>query len=63
MIRLALRLSVCANAAQRVDVADQTKDDEKSGDKIVGAHAYITMARTVPIAAPTVVHRNMMLIR
>jgi len=38
MILLALRLSVCADAAQRIDVAEETENDEKSRDKRIGGH-------------------------
>jgi hypothetical protein len=38
MIRMASRLSVCADAPQNVDISDQTENDEKSGDKRIGGH-------------------------
>jgi hypothetical protein len=38
MTRIASRLSVCADSAQRIDVADQTENDEKNRDKVIGAH-------------------------
>jgi hypothetical protein len=56
-----MSLSVCADAAQHVDIADQTENDEKSGNKIIGAHAN-TEARIVPIKAPIVAQRNPTLI-